>query len=184
MKKEVNYKVNGKEWEEAKTEAFNKLSKRVKVDGFRNGKVPRNVFEKKYGTGDIVREAMENVIDKKYAETIINEKLVPIVEPKLEIISMNDEGFEAKVTFILDPEVKLGEYKNLKVKKDKVKVSKEDIEHEIEHLKGHLAEVVVKEDGEIVEGNTAVIDFDGVVDGKPLEILECGITNPKILIKK
>ena len=102
MKKEVNYKVNGEEWEEAKTDAFNKLSKKVKVDGFRNGKVPRSVFEKKYGTGDIVREAMEELLDKKYAETIVSEKLIPVVEPKLEIVSMNDDGFEAKVTFILD----------------------------------------------------------------------------------
>lgn len=160
MKKEVNYKVNGEEWEEAKTEAFNKLSKKVKVDGFREGKVPRNIFEKKYGTGDIVREAMEEMLDKKYAETIVSEKLIPVIEPKLEIVSMNDEGFEAKVTFILDPEVKLGEYKNLKVKKDKVKVTKEEINHEVSHILDRYAELVSK-DGAVEEGDTAIIDFKG-----------------------
>ena len=160
MKKEVNYKVNGEEWEEAKTDAFNKLSKKVKVDGFRNGKVPRSVFEKKYGTGDIVREAMEELLDKKYAETIVSEKLIPVVEPKLEIVSMNDDGFEAKVTFILDPEVKLGEYKDLKVKKDKVNVTKEEIEHEIDHILDRYAELVSK-DGAVEVGDTAIIDFKG-----------------------
>lgn len=160
MKKEVNYKVNGEEWEEAKTDAFNKLSKKVKVDGFRNGKVPRSVFEKKYGTGDIVREAMEELLDKKYAETIVSEKLIPVVEPKLEIVSMNDDGFEAKVTFILDPEVKLGEYKDLKVKKDKANVTKEEIEHEIDHILDRYAELVSK-DGAVEVGDTAIIDFKG-----------------------
>ena len=86
MKKQVNYKVNGEEWKEAKDKAFNKLVKKVKIDGFREGKVPRNVFEKKYGTGDIISEAMEDLVQKKYGEVIITEKLIPVVEPKLEIV--------------------------------------------------------------------------------------------------
>lgn len=160
MKKQVNYKVNGEEWTEAKDKAFAKLVKKVKVDGFRNGKVPRNVFEKKFGTGDIISEAMQELLDKKYAETIIKEKLVPVVEPKLEIVSMDDNGFEANVTFILDPEVKLGKYKELKVKKDKVKVTKEEIEHEVGHILDRYAELVSK-DGAVEEGDTAIIDFKG-----------------------
>lgn len=160
MKKQVNYKVNGEEWTEAKDRAFAKLSKKVKVDGFREGKVPRNVFEKKFGTGDIISEAMQELLDKKYAETIVKEKLVPVVEPKLEIVSMDDNGFEANVTFILDPEVKLGKYKELKVKKDKVKVTKEEIEHEVGHILERYAELVSK-DGAVEEGDTAIIDFKG-----------------------
>ena len=66
MKKQINYKVSGEEWSKAKDKAFAKVSKNAKVDGFRQGKVPRNVFEKKYGTGDIVRSAMEDLIDAKY----------------------------------------------------------------------------------------------------------------------
>lgn len=160
MKKQVNYKVNGEEWTEAKDRAFAKLSKKVKVDGFRNGKVPRNVFEKKFGTGDIISEAMQELLDKKYAETIVKEKLVPVVEPKLEIVSMDDNGFEVNVTFILEPEVKLGKYKELKVKKDKVKVTKEEIEHEVGHILERYAELVSK-DGAVEDGDTAIIDFKG-----------------------
>lgn len=164
MKKQVNYKVNGEEWKEAKDNAFAKLVKKVKVDGFREGKVPRNVFEKKFGTGDIISEAMQEMLDKKYTETIINEKLVPVVEPKLEIISMDDDGFEANITFILDPEVKLGKYKELKVKKENIKVTKEEVEHEISHILDRYAELVSKE-GTVEEGNTAIIDFKGFKDG-------------------
>ena len=131
MKKQINYKVSGEEWNKAKDNAFKKVSKKAKVDGFREGKVPRGVFEKKYGTGDIIRSAMEDLIDKKYGEIIVGDKLIPVVEPKLEIVSLDDNGFEVNITIITDPEVKLGKYKELKVKKDKLEVTKDEIEHEI-----------------------------------------------------
>ncbi len=168
MKKLVNYKVSGEEWNEAKDRAFTKLSKKVKVDGFREGKVPRNVFEKKYGTGDIISEAMEDMIQEKYAKTIMGDKLVPVVEPKLEIVKADDEGFEVNMTFILDPEVKLGKYKDLKVKKDEVKVSKEEVEHEVGHILERYAELVSK-DGAVEEGDTAVIDFKGFKDNEAFD---------------
>ena len=168
MKKQVNYKVNGEEWKEAKDKAFNKLVKKVKIDGFREGKVPRNVFEKKYGTGDIISEAMEDLVQKKYGEVIITEKLIPVVEPKLEIVKADDEGFEVNMTFILDPEVTLGEYKGLKVKKDKVKVTKEEVDHEVSHILDRYAELVSK-DGAVEEGDTAIIDFKGFKDGEAFE---------------
>ena len=168
MKKQVNYKVNGEEWKEAKDKAFNKLVKKVKIDGFREGKVPRNVFEKKYGTGDIISEAMEDLVQKKYGEVIITEKLIPVVEPKLEIVKADDEGFEVNMTFILDSEVTLGEYKGLKVKKDKVKVTKEEVDHEVSHILDRYAELVSK-DGKAEEGDTVVIDFKGFKDNEEFE---------------
>ena len=168
MKKVVNYKVEGKEWEEAKTKAFEKVVKKVKVDGFRQGKCPRNVFEKKYGTKDIVVEAAEELINKKYTEVMIKDKLIPVVEPKLEIVKEDNDGLEVNMTFILEPEVKLGEYKNLKVKKDKVKVTKEEIEHEVGHILDRYAELVSK-DGKAENGDTVIIDFKGFKDNEEFE---------------
>lgn len=168
MKKQINYKVSGEEWNKAKDKAFAKVSKNAKVDGFRQGKVPRNVFEKKYGTGDIVRSAMEDLIDTKYGEIIVTEKLIPAVEPKLEIVSADDNGFEVNITIITDPEVKLGKYKELKVKKDKVEVTKEEIEHEVGHILDRFAELVSK-DGAVEEGDTAIIDFKGFKDNEEFE---------------
>lgn len=168
MKKIVNYKVSGEEWTKAKDEAFAKIVKKAKVDGFRQGKVPRSVFEKKYGTGDIISEAMEKIVDAKYGETIVKEKLIPVVEPKLEIEKANDDELEFKITFILDPEVKLGEYKGLKVKKDKVKVTKEEVDHEVSHILDRYAELVSK-DGKAEEGDTVVIDFKGFKDNEEFE---------------
>ena len=168
MKKTVNYKVNGEEWTKAKDEAFAKIVKKAKVDGFRQGKVPRNVFEKKYGTGDIISEAMEKIVDAKYAETIVKEKLVPVVEPKLEIEKASDEELEFKITFILDPEVKLGNYKGLKVKKEEAKVTKKEIEHEVSHILDRYAELVSK-DGAVEDGDTVIIDFKGFKDDEAFE---------------
>ena len=168
MKKTVNYKVNGEEWTKAKDEAFAKIVKKAKVDGFRQGKVPRNVFEKKYGTGDIISEAMEKIVDAKYAETIVKEKLVPVVEPKLEIEKASDDELEFKITFILDPEVKLGNYKGLKVKKEEAKVTKKEIEHEVSHILDRYAELVSK-DGAVEDGDTVIIDFKGFKDDEAFE---------------
>ena len=168
MKKTVNYKVSGEEWTKAKDEAFAKIVKKAKVDGFRQGKVPRNVFEKKYGTGDIISEAMEKIVDAKYAETIVKEKLVPVVEPKLEIVKADDDELEFKITFILDPEVKLGNYKGLKVKKEEAKVTKKEIEHEVSHILDRYAELVSK-DGAVEDGDTVIIDFKGFKDNEAFE---------------
>ena len=168
MKKQINYKVSGEEWSKAKDKAFAKVSKNAKVDGFRQGKVPRNVFEKKYGTGDIIRSEKEDLIDDKYGEIIVTEKLIPAVEPKLEIVSADDDGFEVNITIITDPEVKLGKYKELKVKKDKVEVTKEEIEHEVGHILDRFAELVSK-DGAVEEGDTAIIDFKGFKDNEEFE---------------
>ena len=71
MKKQVNYKVSGEEWTEAKDRAFAKLSKNAKIDGFRAGKVPRNVFEKKYGTGDIISTAMEELVRRNMQKQLL-----------------------------------------------------------------------------------------------------------------
>ena len=168
MKKQINYKVNGEQWEKAKDEAFTKITKKAKIDGFRKGKVPRNIYEKKFGTGDIISTAMEKLVDEKYKDVIVTEKLVPVVEPKLEIVKADDAGFEVNMTFILDPEVKLGQYKGLKVKKDKVKVSKEEIEHQIGHILDRYAELVSK-DGAVEDGDTVIIDFKGFKDNTPFD---------------
>lgn len=168
MKKQINYKVSGEEWKEAMDKAFTKISKKVKVDGFRQGKVPRNVYEKKFGTGDIISTAMEDMVDKKYSEVIIKEKLVPVVEPKLDIVNADENGFEVNFTFILDPEVKLGKYKGLGVKKEAVKVTKKEIEHEISHVLDRYAELVSK-DGKVESGDTVIIDFKGFKDNEEFE---------------
>lgn len=164
----VNYKVEKEEFEKAVDKAFEKLNKKVKIDGFREGKAPRNIFEKKYGKGNLIMEAAENLIHHHYHEIMEEGKILPVVEPKIDLVKADETGLEVNYIFVVDPEVTLGDYKNLNVKKEKVKVEKEEIEHEIQHTLNSYAEMIVKE-GKIEKGNTAIIDFEGFKDGVPFE---------------
>ena len=133
MKKVINYKVQKEEWETLKNEAFKKLNAKATIDGFRKGKAPRSMFERNY-PGQIVMEATDVAIDKEYKRIIMEDKILPILEPKVDIVKVTDEELEVNFTFITEPEVKLGEYKNLKVKKETVKVTKEEVKEKIDSL--------------------------------------------------
>ena len=163
MKKEVKYTVKGEEWDKAKDKAFNKLNKTHRIDGFRKGKASRSIFEKKF-PGEIVMEAANNLIDKKYVEIINDKEIIPVVEPKVNITKIDDEGLEATFTIVTEPEVKLGDYKDLPIKKDTVRVTKDEIKTRIDNLLKDYAELVVKEDGKVEDGDIAVIDFEGFKD--------------------
>ena len=164
MKKDINYKVSGEEWNSAKDKAFVKLNAKHTIDGFRKGKAPRAVFEKKF-PGEIVMEAANNLIDKRYREIVMDKDLKPVVEPKVNIVKLDDEMLDVNFTVISEPEVKLGKYKDLGVKKDAIKVTKEEIQNKIDTLLKDYAELVVKEDGKVEDGDVAVIDFEGFKDG-------------------
>lgn len=168
MKKVVNYKAQKEEWEKAKDEAFKKISPKHKVNGFRAGKAPRNVFERNF-PGQIMMEAADILVDKEYQKILSEGKILPILEPKIDIVKVNDNELEVNFTFILEPEVKLGEYKNLGLKKETVKVSKEEIDQKIEALLKEYTELVIKEDGPVAEGDIAIIDFEGFKDGIAFE---------------
>ncbi|MBQ8681726.1 MAG: trigger factor [Bacilli bacterium] len=168
MKKVINYKTQKEDWEKAKDTAFKKLNAKYTIDGFRKGKAPRSVFERNY-PGQIVMEAADIVVDNEYRRIITEDKILPILEPKIDIVKVTDEEVEVNFTFITEPEVELGEYKNLKVKKETVKVTKEEIKNKIDDLLRNYAELVVKEDGAVESGNVAVIDFEGFKDGVAFE---------------
>lgn len=165
---EIEIKLD-KEWISALDATFKKKNKETKIDGFRKGAAPKEVYLKHFGIESLYTDAVDASISVAYKKALDENKLVPVVEPNVDVTGISDSNVIFKFTIITKPEVTLGEYKNLKVKKDKVTVSDEEINHEIDHLREHLADVVVKENGEITEGDTAVIDFTGFVDGKELE---------------
>ena len=168
MKQVINFKAQKEDWEKAKTQAFNKLNAKSKIDGFRPGKAPRSIFERNY-PGQIVMEAADVAIDKEYKRIIIEDKILPILEPKVDLVKVNDNELEVNFTFITEPEVKLGEYKNLGVKKETVKVTKEEVKEKIDNLLRGYAEFVVKEKGKVESGDIAIIDFEGFKEGVAFE---------------
>lgn len=164
MKEEIKFNVKGKEWEDLQNVAFDKVNKKAKIDGFRPGKAPRSIYEKKYGKQDILFEAADMAIKKEYERLIKDDKRMPVIEPKVDLVKCDDKELEVNFIFVGEPKVVLGEYTNLGVKKDKVKVTKEEVKERIDALLNDYADLEVK-DGSVSDGDIAIIDFKGLKDG-------------------
>ncbi|NEU29808.1 trigger factor [bacterium LRH843] len=151
-------------------QAFKKVVKKVNVPGFRKGKVPRSMFEKQFGVESLYQDALDILLPEAYAEAIDTTGIEPVDRPEIDIDTM-EKGqnlvFTAKVT--VKPEVKLGDYKGLEVEAKDTNVTDEDVETELKQLQERHAELVVVEDGAIEKGDTAVLDFEGFVDGEAFE---------------
>lgn len=164
-KKEITITIEGKEWEDALDKVFQRKVKTVNVDGFRKGKCPRNIFEKKFGKESLFIDAAEDLIQVAFMRVMDeNKDIVPVVQPRVDIKSIDDKHVEFLFTIITAPSLNIKKYKGLGVKKEKVKVEKEEIEHEISHLLEKYTELVTKE-GSLENGDVAVIDFEGFKDG-------------------
>ena len=166
---EIEIKLEGEVWSKCLDNAFKKQVKEVKIDGFRQGSAPKDVYLKKFGIESLYPDAVNEAIGEAYKELLEKNDVKPVIEPSVDVTGISDGSVIFKFTIITKPEIKLSNYKKLGVKQEEVKVSKEELENEIENLRTQLAEVVVKEDGVVVEGDTVVIDFDGYVDGKALD---------------
>lgn len=167
--KTIKITVDGESWQNCLDKAYDKKKKDIKVDGFRKGAVPKDIYIKKVGVETLFMDACDIAINERYESTLKEANVTLACEPTVNIESVDKDSCVIEFTFISKPEVTLGAYTKLGVKREEVKVTKEEIEHEINHIKEHMAEVVIKENGNIEEGNTAVIDFEGFVDGKKLE---------------
>ena len=165
---EVIVKIEGVEWTEALDKAFKSKQKDAKVDGFRKGKVPRNIYEKHYGKESLFFPAAEEVLQSAYAKAMEESNLIPVVQPSVDIKDISDKGVEFTFKIITKPEVKIKNYKGLGIKPEEIKVTKDEIDHEIGHLLEEYTELVTKE-GEVKNGDVAVIDFEGFKDGKPFD---------------
>lgn len=163
---EVVVKIDGERWVKAIDEAFAKKQKTVKVDGFRAGKVPRNVYEKNFGKESLYLDAADTLVQVAYVEALKDSKLIPVVQPSVDIKSIDENGVEFKFTIITKPTVKIKKYKGLKVEKEKVTVKKEEIEEEVKKLLTKYEELAVKKEGsKVSKGDIAIIDFEGFKDG-------------------
>ena len=161
----VNVKVEGADWTKALDQAFAKKQKTVKVDGFRAGKVPRDIFEKKFGKEALFLDAADMSVQVAYIKAMTDSKLIPVVQPEVDIKSIDENGVEFVFTITTKPEVVVKKYKGLNVKPGKVEVTDEEINHELGHLLERYTELVVKEEGKVENGDIAVIDFEGFKDG-------------------
>ena len=170
MKKEFIIEINGKEWEEALDKAFQKAVKNVKIDGFRKGKAPKDIFLKKYGKESLYLEAADIVLPDAYSKMLEDHKDEELVaQPDITLKTIDDKKVVFNFVLTTRPEVKLGKYKGLKVKKEKVEATEDEINATIEQMRSRYAEVMPKENGKVEDGDTAIIDFEGFKDGKAFD---------------
>ena len=166
---EITIKVEGKEWETAKDKAFKEAIKKVKIDGFRPGKAPKEVFLKKYGEEALFLDAADLCLQDAYSKMLDENKDLEIVaQPDVALKGISKESVEFTFTIVTKPEVKLGKYKKLGIEKESTEVTKEEIEQSILEMRNKYAETSVK-DGKIGNNDVAIIDFEGFKDGVPFE---------------
>ena len=168
MKKSYTLKLEGKEWKDCLKEAYKKKKKDIKMDGFRKGQVPYEIYIKKTGVESLYMDAIDSAVDTLYAKLLSDkETITPAATPSIDIKNVNESEVEVEFTLVSSPEVKLGKYKKLGIKKEKVEVTDDEIEHELGHLKEQFAEMKSLDDKtKIKEGMIAVIDFEGFKDGE------------------
>ncbi len=166
MEKQIEIKIDGKKWEDALDKAFKKANKKAKIDGFRPGHAPKEVFLKKYGKESLYMDAADAVLNDAYEQMLKKSKDVELVaQPEIALKSIDEKGVTFNFTLTTRPEVKLKKYKGLKVKKESAKVTKEEVNHAIDEMRSRYAETMNKENETVEDGDTAVIDFEGFKDG-------------------
>ena len=163
--KNITITIEGEEWSTILDNTFKRVRKDLKVDGFRKGSITKEMYLKKFGIESLCKDAVDEAINVAYEKALNDTEVSPVCQPSVDIKNIDENKVEFEFTIITKPTVVLGKYKDLGIKKETVKVSKEEIADEIKALQEKYAEIVVKANGEVAKGNTAVIDFVGKLDG-------------------
>ena len=169
----LTIEVVAAELDKAEERACKRFSSQVNIPGFRKGKAPRKIVEQHVGKQTVLQEAFDYFIaPEALAEALKDQKMEDIVtRPDIETVTL-EEGKDVvfKATVVPRPEVKLGEYKGLKIAKDEVKVTDEDVDNQLKRMADHQAKMVEAPEGAAVEdGDFTTLDFKGFVDGEAFE---------------
>jgi len=165
---EVNVKIEGDTWTKTLDEVFKEKQKTAKVDGFRKGKVPRNIYEKNFGKESLYLDAVNMVLQEAYEKALDESKLIPAIQPAFDVKEVNESFAEFTFKITTKPEVKVNKYKGLGISKEEVEVTEDEIKHDLGHLLERYTELVNKE-GKVENGDVAIIDFEGFKDGEAFD---------------
>lgn len=166
----LTFTVEAEKFDEAIMNVFKKSAKYFNIPGFRKGKAPFKIVEKYYGDDIFYEDAFNDLVPEIYDNEIKENKIDAVSKPQIDVVQM-EKGKDLIFTAIVatKPEVKLGKYKGVELKKIEYKVIDEDIDHEINHMAEHNSRMVSVDDRAAKDGDSVVIDFEGFADGKPFE---------------
>ncbi len=156
---------------DAEKKACKSLANRVNIPGFRKGKAPKIILERHLGKDAIMQESFDVLAPKALDDAFADQKMTPVTRPEIDIVTL-EEGKDVvfKATFTPRPEVKLGEYKGLKIEKKVDEVTDEDVDKQVKNMAERKAEMVDAEEGAAVaDGDFITLDFTGYVDGEKFE---------------
>lgn len=162
--------VPAEEVDKALDQAFKKVVKQINVPGFRKGKVPRPIFEQRFGVEALYQDAVDILLPKAYSNAVEEAGINPVDQPEIEVTQIEKgKEFKFDATVTVEPEVELGDYKGLEIEKQDTELTDEEVEATINQRLEAMADMVIKEDGKVEEGDTVNLDFDGYVDGEQFE---------------
>lgn len=166
----LEIRVEAEKFDAALTKAYNKNKSRYDIPGFRKGKVPMAMVKKFYGVEAFYDDAVNFAIDESYPAALNDENIKPVDYPQIDIVELG-EGKELVYTAIVTtyPEIELGEYKGLDIKKAVYEVEDGEVEKQIAEMQEKNARVEVKKEGNVAKGDIAIIDFKGYIDGTPFD---------------
>ena len=162
---ELTVAFDSEEWKATQE----KVAKNVKIDGFRPGKAPAAMVRARVSKASVLEEATDMILQTKFVEILTEANVEPVAQPALSVQKVDADELEVQILVPVKPQVELGEYKGLEVKKGRVTVTKKEIEEQLANYQTQFAELTVKEGGKVAKGDTAVIDFEGFVDGVAFE---------------
>ncbi|WP_019422402.1 trigger factor [Paenibacillus sp. OSY-SE] len=166
----LEVEVNADRVTEALDQAFKKVSKRANVPGFRKGRVPRPIFEAKYGVESLYQEAIDIMLPEAYSQALKETDVNPVDQPEIEVEQIGKgQSFKFKAKVTVKPEVKLGDYKGLEVENQEVEVTEEELNAELVRMQERHAELVIVDEDTAATGDSVVIDFEGFVEGEAFE---------------
>lgn len=166
----LTVEVGAEEVAKALDQAFHKVVKKVSVPGFRKGKVPRPLFEKRFGVEVLYEDALDLLLPDAYANAVKETGIEAVDQPEIDIEQLEKgKPFIFKATVTVKPEVELGEYKGLQVPAKDFTVKAEDIEEELKKMQQRQEVLEAVEEGTVEDGDQVIIDFEGSVNGELFE---------------
>lgn len=166
----ITITVDADAFEEAMVKSYNKNKKNISIQGFRKGKAPRKMVEKLYGPEVFYEDAANFAIPDAYEEAAKESGLEIVSRPEIDVVEIEKgKDFVFTATVAVKPEVTLGDYKGIEVEKKTVKVMAADVNAEIDKVREQNSRMITVENRGIKKDDTAVIDFEGFVDGEPFQ---------------
>lgn len=166
----LTVEVDAAQVDAALDQAFKKVVQKVNVPGFRKGKIPRKMFESRFGVESLYQDALDILLPNAYGQAVRETGIEPVDRPEVNVEQIGKgENLVFKATVVVKPEVKLGDYKGLEIEAKDFSVSEADVNEELKRMQDRHAELVVVEDGAVENGDIVLIDFEGFQDGVAFE---------------